>query len=67
MHAGPRQFSVLERFAVVTILLLACAILVQSVLHSIQESEKHSLNKPAVEFFAAENLYAELRLVPSSL
>jgi hypothetical protein len=55
MQAGPRQFSVLERFAVVTILLLAFAILVERVLHSVREAEKRSLNNAAVESLAAKN------------
>jgi hypothetical protein len=55
MQAGPRQFSILERFAVVTILLLAFAILVERVLHSVRESEKRSLNHAAVESLAAKN------------
>ena len=55
MQAGPRQFSVLERFAVVTILLLAFAILVECVLHSVRESEKRSLNHAAVQSLAANN------------
>jgi hypothetical protein len=63
MQTGQTQFSVVERFAVVGILLLVFAMLIQKVLHSVKVSEERSLNHAAVEYTAVKGMYAEQKQI----
>jgi len=68
MQTGPKQFSVLERFVVVAIILLVAAILIQKVLHTVKVSERRSLNNAAVQYAAVKSMYAEQRqIVPPGM
>jgi type II secretory pathway pseudopilin PulG len=61
MQTGQQQFSLLERFVVVAIILLVSAMVIQNVLHSVKVSEERSLNNAAVEFAAVKSMYADQR------
>jgi len=61
MQTGQKQFSVLERFVVVAIILLVAAILIQKVLHTVKVSERRSLNNAAGQYAAVKSMYAEQR------
>jgi type II secretory pathway pseudopilin PulG len=61
MQTGQKQFSVLERFVVVAIILLVGAMVIQNVLHSVKVSEQRSINHAAVEYAAVRSMYAEQR------
>jgi hypothetical protein len=63
MQTGQKQFSVLERFVVVAIILLVAAILIQKVLHTVKVSERRSLNNAAGQYAAVKSMYAEQRQV----
>ena len=68
MKTGQKQFSILERFSVVAILLLVFAMLFQNVLHSVRVSEKRSVNNAVVEYAAVKSMYAGQRqIVPSGV
>jgi type II secretory pathway pseudopilin PulG len=68
MHTGQQQFSMLERFVVVAIILFVAAILIQKVLHTVKVSERRSLNNAAGEFAAVKSMYAEQRqIVPPGM
>jgi hypothetical protein len=68
MQTGQKQFSVLERFVVVAIILLVAAILIQKVLHTVKVSERRSLDNAAGQYAAVKNMYAEQRqIVPSGM
>jgi len=67
MHTGQQQFSLVERFVVVAIILLVSAMVIQNVLHSVKVSEERSLNNAAVEFATVKSMYADQRQpVPAS-
>jgi type II secretory pathway pseudopilin PulG len=61
MQTGQQQFSLLERFVVVAIILLVSAMVIQSVLHSVKVSEERSLNNAAAEFATVKSMYADQR------
>jgi type II secretory pathway pseudopilin PulG len=61
MHTGQQQFSLLERFVVVAIILLVSAMVIQNVLHSVKVSEERSLNNAAAEFATVKSMFAEQR------
>jgi type II secretory pathway pseudopilin PulG len=61
MHTGQQQFSILERFVVVAIILLVSAMVIQNVLHSVKVSEERSLNNAAAEFATVKSMFAEQR------
>jgi hypothetical protein len=63
MQTGQKQFSVLERFVVVAIILLVTAILIQKVLHTVKVSERCSLNNAAGQYAAVKSMYAEQRQI----
>jgi type II secretory pathway pseudopilin PulG len=68
MQTGQKQFSILERFVVVAIILLVAAILIQKVLHTVKVSERRSLNNAAGQYAAVKSMYAEQRqIVPSGM
>jgi type II secretory pathway pseudopilin PulG len=68
MHTGQKQFSILERFVVVAIILLVAAILIQKVLHTVKVSERRSLNNAAGQYEAVKSMYAEQRqIVPPGI
>jgi hypothetical protein len=68
MQTGPQQFSMLERFVVVAIILFVTAMLIQKVLHSVKVSEQRSLNNGAGEYALVKSMYAEQRqIVPPSM
>jgi type II secretory pathway pseudopilin PulG len=61
MRTGQQQFSLLERFVVVAIILLVSAMVIQNVLHSVKVSEERSLNNAAAEFATVKSMYADQR------
>ena len=68
MQADKKQFSRLERFVVVVIILVVSAIAIQNVLHSVKASEERSINHAAVQYAAVKSMYAEQRQsVPTSV
>ena len=68
MHTGQQQFSILERFVVVAIILLVSAMVIQNVLHSVKVSEERSLNNAAAEFATVKSMFADQHQpVPTSV
>jgi len=68
MRADQKQFSPLERFVVVAIILVVSAIAIQNVLHSVKASEERSINHAAVQYAAVKSMYTEQRqTVPASV
>jgi hypothetical protein len=68
MHTGQQQFSFLERFVVVAIILLVSAMVIQNVLHTVKVSEERSLNNAAAEFATVKSMFADQRQpVPASM
>jgi type II secretory pathway pseudopilin PulG len=61
MQTDQKQFSLLERFVVVAIILLVGVIAIQTILHSVRASEDRTLNNAAVEYAALKTMYAEQR------
>jgi type II secretory pathway pseudopilin PulG len=61
VQTGQRQFSLLERFVVVAIILLVSAMVIQNVLHSVKVSEERSLNNAAAEFATVKSMFADQR------
>jgi type II secretory pathway pseudopilin PulG len=59
MESDQKQFSIVERFVVVTIILLVSALMVQNVLHSVKVSERRTLNNAAVDYEAVKSMYGE--------
>ena len=68
MRTGQQQFSLLERFVVVAIILLVSGMVIQNVLHSVKVSEERSLNNAAAEFATVKSMFADQRQpVPTSV
>jgi len=68
MQSDQKQFSVVERFVVVSIILLVSALMVQNVLHSVKVSEQRTLDKAAVEYESVKSMYGETRqTAPASI
>ena len=63
MPTGQQQFSILERFVVVAIILFVAAILIQKVLHTVKVSEQRSMQNAAGEYAAVKAMYAEQRQI----
>jgi type II secretory pathway pseudopilin PulG len=62
------RFSLIERMAVVAILLFVTVIALHNLLQSVSESEERTLNKAAVEYSAVKDMYAEQRqFVPPAM
>jgi type II secretory pathway pseudopilin PulG len=61
MRTDQKQFTLFERFVVLTIILLVAVIAIQNILHSMRASEDRALNNAAVEYAAVKNMYAEQR------
>ena len=61
MRIDQKQFTLFERFVVLTIILLVAVIAIQNILHSMRASEDRTLNNAAVEYAAVKNMYAEQR------
>jgi type II secretory pathway pseudopilin PulG len=53
------RFSLIERIAVVAILLFVTAVAINNLLQSVSESEERTFNKAAVQYSAVKNVYAE--------
>jgi hypothetical protein len=53
------KFSLMERLAIVAIILSIAAIGIQSLLESVRESEERAINTGAVEYSAVKKMYAE--------
>jgi type II secretory pathway pseudopilin PulG len=67
MQTHQKQFSLIERFVVLAIILLVALIAIQNILHSVRASEERTLNNAGVEYAAVKNMYAEQRqTVPPS-
>jgi type II secretory pathway pseudopilin PulG len=68
MQPDQKQFSLIERFVVLAIILLVAVIAIQNILHSVRASEDRTLSNAAVEYVAVKNMYAEQRqTLPPSL
>ena len=68
MKTGQKQYSLIDRFTVVSILLLVFAMLIQNVLHSVKVSEERSVNHAVAEYAAVKSMYAEQRkIVPPGI
>lgn len=62
------RFSLIERTAVVAILLFVTAIAIHNLLQSVSESEERTFNKAAVEYSDVKSMYAEQRhFVPPAM
>ena len=62
------RFSLMERMAVVAILLFVTVIAIHNLLQSVSKSEERTFSKAAVEYSAVKNTYAEQRqFVPPAM
>ena len=62
------RFSLIERMAVVAILLFVTAVAIHNLLQAVSESEERTFDKAAVEYSAVKNMYAEQRhFVPPAM
>ena len=67
MHNDQEQFSLFERLAVVTILLVV-AVIAQNVWHEVKAYEERTLNNATGEYDALKKMYAEqLQTSPPSM
>jgi hypothetical protein len=66
MKNDQKDFPLLERLMVVAILLVVAVIGIEDLLHSVKQSEEHTVLAAAAEYSALRNMYAEqYRPVPS--
>jgi Tfp pilus assembly protein PilE len=66
MKNDQKDFPLLERLMVVAILLVVATIGIEDLLHSVKQSEEHTVLAAAAEYSALRNTYAEqYRAVPS--
>jgi hypothetical protein len=62
------RFSLMERMAVVAILLFVTVMAIHNLLQSVSESEERTFNKGATEYSTVKNMYAEQRqFVPPAM
>jgi negative regulator of sigma E activity len=59
MNSGPKTLSPIERLAMAALVLIATAVGVQSLLHSVKKSEERTLNAAAIEYSTVRSMYAE--------